>query len=136
MSGVALARPVSADLVDGTRNKTKRHWPSQCHTVALITVGLLNGGCSETPQTITHPDQMVYVDTATQTPLTLPIQATIPAPHPKTGKKTLVPGLYCPQCSAWYPAPPVEVWQRSGSPFKCPKGGHPMSPHGPRPPVE
>lgn len=91
------------------------------------------GGCSQ-PQTPTAPaTEMVYIDTATQKVLMLPVQTAIPATHPETGKKTLVPGLYCPECGKWYPAPPTEVLQRSASAYRCPKGGHPMSPNGPRP---
>lgn len=103
---------------------------------ALLMATVFVGGCSDQQQSVTNPNEMVYVDIATQTPLTLPVQSSIPAKHPKTGKKTLVPGLYCPECGCWYAAPPVEVLQRSASAFHCPQGGHPMSPNGPRPPVE
>lgn len=103
---------------------------------AFVVAAMLMSGCHQQQQSVANPNEMVYVDIATQTPMTLPVQASIPAAHPKTGKKTLVPGLYCPECGVWYPAPPVEVLQRTASAFHCPKGGHPMSPNGPRPPVE
>ncbi len=97
-------------------------------------VALLIIGCSPEQKSVADPNEMVYIDTVTKTVMTLPVQAVIPATHPQTGKKTLVPGLYCPQCGQWYPSPPVEVLQRTASAFHCPKGGHPMSPNGPRPP--
>ncbi|HET6425205.1 MAG TPA: hypothetical protein VFG20_16070 [Planctomycetaceae bacterium] len=90
-------------------------------------------GCGREPMAVVDTTQRVYVDTATQTALMLPIQEKVPAKHPQTGKNTLVPGLYCPQCGRWYPAPPMEVVQRTGTASRCPQGGHPMSPHGPSP---
>lgn len=90
-------------------------------------------GCGREPVAVVDTSRRVYVDIATQTALMLPIQDKTPAKHPQTGKNTLVPGLYCPQCGRWYPAPPLEVIQRSGTASRCPQGGHPMSPHGPEP---
>lgn len=93
----------------------------------------LISGCGHEPVVIADTSQRVYVDIATQKALMLPIQDKVPAKHPETGKNTLVPALYCPQCGRWYPAPPMEVVQRTGTASRCPQGGHPMSPHGPSP---
>lgn len=94
---------------------------------------VLIAGCSQQP-VVAEVQDRVYFDLATQQPITLPVQAaSLPAEHPQTGKKTLVSALYCPQCDRWYPSPPMEVVQRTGAASRCPKGGHSMSPHGPRP---
>ena len=90
-------------------------------------------GCGHEPVAVVDHTQRVYVDLATQKPLMLPVQDHVPAKHPETGKNTLMPGLYCPQCGRWYASPPTDVVQRTGSASRCPKGGHPMSPHGPAP---
>ena len=36
-----------------------------------------------------------------------------PAVDPKTGKSTLVQGMYCNKCQKWYPAPPREAAERT-----------------------
>ena len=43
-----------------------------------------------------------------------------PAKNPKTGRKTLVQGLYCSQCRKWYPAPPPEMAQQTPRGPTCP----------------
>jgi hypothetical protein len=47
--------------------------------------------------------------------------------HPGTGRATLAPAVYCPQCAVWQPAPPAE--RRYGNPqgLLCPKCKSPRS---------
>ncbi len=47
----------------------------------------------------------------------------MPAVNPKTGRRTLVQGLYCSQCQSWYPAPPAEMANQSPRGPTCPKDG-------------
>jgi hypothetical protein len=45
-----------------------------------------------------------------------------PAPviHPVTGRATLFPGLYCPQCEKWSPAFPMERLYGNPAMLNCP----------------
>ncbi len=76
--------------------------------------------------------QVVYVCTETGRPFVMPV-AQVPAKHPETGRNTLMPGLYCAQCRAWYPGPPFDVGQRNPNSLLCPKHRVPMVPRGPLP---
>lgn len=49
--------------------------------------------------------------------------APTPAMNPKTGRRTLMQGLYCSQCRKWYPAPPPEMAERSPRGPACPHDG-------------
>jgi hypothetical protein len=53
--------------------------------------------------------------------------------HPKTGRPTLMPGLYCEKCGTWRASPPLDVLQQSPSARLCPKDRSPMTTQGPRP---
>lgn len=105
------------------------------NTTVFVASVVLMVGCSQQQTTLAEVSDRVYFDIAMQQPMTLPVQMEIPAKHPQTGKKTIVPALYCPQCGRWYASPPAEVLQRSAAAYRCPKGGHPMSPNGTRPPA-
>lgn len=96
---------------------------------------MLFAGCGPTGAAPVET-QMVYVDTADHRVLLMPQQPTTPAVSPVTGKRTLVPGLYCAECRRWYASPPPEVLQRSTAAYRCPRGGHPMRPDGPPPDTE
>jgi hypothetical protein len=56
--------------------------------------------------------------------------------HPRTGKPTLVPGLYCQQCQKWRASPPVEVLQQSPAASVCPIHKAAMTNTGPAPTAE
>lgn len=88
---------------------------------------------TSTPVEDPHVGQMVYIDTATGTPFAANISRETPAIHPDTGKRTLVPALYCATCKQWYPAPPLEVLQRNPAAGKCPKGHGKLATEGPWP---
>lgn len=101
--------------------------------ICLVTSAAI--GCSGAPPPVLDPldGQTVFVDTVTGK--AFPGQPTeeLPAIHPQTGKRTLMPGLYCAKCQAWYPSPPLEVRQREPKSLRCPKTGELMTPHGPPP---
>lgn len=113
-----------------TVSNTIRHDRVLLMAICLATC---SAGCGREPVAVVDHEHRVYVDLPTQKPWMLPVQDHVPAKHPETGKNTLMPGLYCPQCGRWYASPPVDVVQRTGSASRCPKGGHAMSPHGPAP---
>lgn len=53
--------------------------------------------------------------------------------HPRTGKTTLMPGLYCAQCGKWRASPPLAVLQQSESARQCPVHHVPLQCEGPLP---
>ena len=91
-------------------------------------------GCSDAPKA---PDEtasrMVYVDLKTRSPLVQPSTDEVPAVHPETGQRTLMPGLYCSSCERWHPAPAFETLQRTPGAARCPKTGTPLTLDGPWP---
>lgn len=98
---------------------------------------LLLSGCGNAPRpTGIAEEQWVFVDTATRKTFLGQPTAELPAIHPETGKRTLMPGLYCPRCQEWYPAPPLEVRQRNPESLRCPKSGDLMTAEGPVPTAE
>ena len=76
---------------------------------------------------------MVYVDTATMQPMVHDVATSFPAMHPKTGKPTLSPALFCPTCKKWYPAPAVDQINRVPGAGQCPKDKTPLTADGPWP---
>ena len=65
---------------------------------------------------------------------TFPMRAKAsPEKHPRTGRLTLMPGLYCTKCGVWRASPPLDVLQQDPSARLCPKDRTPMSVAGPAP---
>lgn len=103
----------------------------QCWIVVGI-VGCL-AGCGESAPAPSAPQKMVYVDAETMQPLVHDVVTAFPAKHPKTGKPTLRPALYCPTCQKWYPVPPPEEISRTPGGGKCPKDKTTLIADGPWP---
>lgn len=106
-------------------------------SLGLIVFGLmacLIGGCSDAPRT-SDPvmGAIVYVDLETQLPVVQLATNDIPAVHPETGERTLMPGLYCPKCQRWHPAPAFDKLQHIPGAAVCPADGTPMTTDGPWP---
>ncbi len=51
----------------------------------------------------------------------------VPQIHPDTQRGTLFPGLYCPQCQTWKPAPPIDRLHRQPEMLNCPACQTPRS---------
>ena len=79
------------------------------------------------------PDTMVYVDSETRQPVVAERSAETPAVHPDTGRRTLMPGLFCTTCQKWHPAPPLEELQRNPEARQCPTCKGPLTADGPTP---
>jgi hypothetical protein len=77
--------------------------------------------------------QMVYFDLRTRSPVVSAESEMLPAVHPVTGERSLMPGLYCSACGEWHPAPPVEELQRNPRARQCPQCGGAMTADGPWP---
>ena len=86
--------------------------------LSLLLLCLISG-CGETPQP--EEERVVYVDRKTKEVFILEDSFETPAVNPKTGKRTLLRGLYCPECEKWYAVPPLEVIRRNPKSVFCPK---------------
>ena len=101
----------------------------------LACMGIAAGfsiGCGDTTATSSIENRTAYVCRESAQIVVAAVQAT-PAVHPETGRRTPMPALYCPQCRQWYPAPPLEVLQRSPGAAVCPKHKTPLRGSGPLP---
>ena len=76
--------------------------------------------------------EIVYVCRETGEMFPLRAKAS-PEKHPRTGRFTLMPGLYCAKCRAWRASPALEVLQQNPSARLCPKDKSPMTIDGPPP---
>jgi hypothetical protein len=101
--------------------------------VALVAVLATFGGCGRHGTDSARSAPIVYVDRETQQPVVLTGAVDAPAVNPQTGRRTLMPGLYCPQCQAWHPTPPLEVLQRDPAARRCPECRSPLTSDGPSP---
>ena len=99
----------------------------------LAPICILLSGCGSETEALSESGKMVFVDTETMNPMVLPTTDSVPAVNPETGRRTLMPGLFCSDCMAWYPAPPVEQVNRQPGSALCPKTGTPLVADGPRP---
>lgn len=94
---------------------------------------ILSGCGSPTSPSESNAGRMVYVDTATMQPLVHDVATSFPAMHPKTGQPTLRPGLYCPTCKKWYPAPDFDLINRVPGSGLCPQDKTALTTDGPWP---
>ena len=101
----------------------------------LSTTGLLIlCGCAPGEnESATAVNQMVYVDLQTRDAVVSEQTDVIPAVHPVTGERSLMPGLYCDECEQWHPAPPIDELQRNPDARQCPRCRIAMSADGPWP---
>jgi hypothetical protein len=104
-------------------------------TARMLVCGLLAvpSGCADDGASMTAPAEVVFVDLETKQPVLAPPAGDVPAPHPETGRRTLMPGLYCAHCQAWHAAPPLEELQRNPEARKCPVCGGAQTAEGPVP---
>ena len=79
------------------------------------------------------PGKMVFVDTKTMAPVVRSVADSLPAANPATGKRTLMPGLYCSTCQKWYPVPPPDEINRRPNAALCPETQEPLISDGPWP---
>ncbi len=124
-----------------TRTRPGRHTECACYRAspswraALLLLAVLAVGCeqSSAPTADTAVKEMLYVDTQTGTAVIAPAASELPALHPTTGTRTLMPGLYCPTCRKWYATPPIEQINRIPGAGNCPQHKTPLTLHGPWP---
>ena len=107
---------------------------AHCRLAWFIAFCSILSGCGgSAPPSESNAGRMVYVDTATMQPLVYDVATIFPAAHPKTGKPTLRPALYCPTCKKWFPAPDLELINRVPGAGQCPKDKTALTTDGPWP---
>ncbi len=90
-------------------------------------------GCSGEPEAADdRSGLMVYVDLETKAAI-VAAEGEAPVAHPVTGRRTLMPALYCPKCQRWRPAPALDNLQRTGTALVCPADQTPLTLEGPWP---
>ena len=80
-----------------------------------------------------EPPTIVFVDVKTGETVSLPATSEVPVVNPDTGKRTLMPAMYCETCAKWYPVPPAEQLNRARGAGTCPKHKTPLKAQGPMP---
>ncbi|WP_437203607.1 hypothetical protein [Planctomicrobium sp. SH664] len=103
--------------------------PVRCVLLILLAMAGCQGG---TPVDTGEPP-LVLVDNKTGEVFVAQQLPAIPAPHPQSGTKTLMPGMYCSRCRVWHVVPPVEVRQHHPEAARCPKSKTPLAMTGPVP---
>lgn len=101
----------------------------------VVAVPALFVGCGglESSDMEGREGKMVYVDTVTKEATVMEIAATFPAVQPLTGKRTLMPAMYCEKCAQWHAVPPPDQINRTPGAASCPKTGTPLTLDGPWP---
>ncbi len=104
-----------------------------CGCVVLCAAAVAGCGTSEPATPTGKEGKMVYVDTVTKKAQVMEVAEAFPAVQPLTGKRTLMPGMYCPKCSTWHPVPPPDQINRTPRATVCPKTGAALTVDGPWP---
>jgi hypothetical protein len=100
----------------------------------IIPLLLLAAGCGgESEAKSAAQAQRVYFDSETKQAVAADMSPDIPALNPKTGRRTLMPALYCATCQQWHAAPPLAELQRNPKARMCPKCKGPLTADGPLP---
>ena len=100
--------------------------------VLLMLLSLV--GCSKETRTQAHQSGVqVAFDQQSQHAFTVDVRVVLPVTNPANPRSQLKPALYCRSCEKWYPAPPLEVINRTSGAGKCPKTGELLSGDGPLP---
>ena len=100
----------------------------------LLAIVVLSGtiSCKDLSGDESAVADVVYLCRETNEMVTAPPQTT-PAVNPRTGRPTLVRGLYCEKCRKWRAVPPRDVYAGNPLSWPCPRHRQPMSPDGPLP---
>ena len=99
---------------------------------AMLLAGLSGCGAPDEVETAVV-QRAVYVDTKTLKAVVCDVVKDPPAVNPVTGKRTLMPALYCPKCLRWHPLPPLDQINRTPNATKCSKTGATLTADGPWP---
>jgi hypothetical protein len=90
-------------------------------------------GCGGDTSADTLATQQVYFDRESASAVIADAGLKTPAVNPATGRRTLMPALYCGRCRAWRAAPPLEEAQRNPQARQCVQCRGPLSAEGPLP---
>jgi hypothetical protein len=109
------------------------HMKSVVCRVAMWLVAASFVGCGGGTEEASDVDRMVYFDTKTKTAVVAEVSDETPALNLTTGRKTLMPALYCPKCESWHSVPPLDQINRIPGATKCRKTGADLTFEGPWP---
>lgn len=102
--------------------------------IGMSVLALSLVGCGRSTEVATDATpRAVYVDTTTMQAVVSDLVTDPPAVNPATGKRTLMPALYCPTCRAWHPVPPPDQINRAAGASTCRKTGAALTADGPWP---
>lgn len=105
-----------------------------CHrSVCLVIASLMIAGCNGESPVASRELPAVYVDVETGQPVTAPASRSAPVVNPATGRRTLMPALYCARCARWRAVPPLDEFQRSPQARRCAQCQSALTDDGPRP---
>ncbi|REK25395.1 MAG: hypothetical protein DWQ41_12205 [Planctomycetota bacterium] len=97
----------------------------------MLLTAVTLAGCAGGRDAAEQANQIVYIDGETQSTIVADVTDDLPAVHPQTGRRTLMPGLYCNSCDTWHSSPPIEVLQRNPAARQCPACRSPLTNTGP-----
>lgn len=97
--------------------------------VCLIVCGCNSDSSSDSAEALVQ----VAFDQQSKQAFAVDVRAVLPVPNPTNPRSQLKPALYCPTCQKWYPAPPLDVINRTSGAGKCPKTGNLLTGEGPIP---
>ena len=100
---------------------------------ALLLSAMIAGCGGDSAAESSETMQRVYFDIKTKRAVVAAASTETPAVHPETGRRTLMPALYCGQCAAWRAAPPLQELQRNPDARLCRKCKGPLTADGPLP---
>ena len=92
-----------------------------CLTLAFLSVSVLLGCSNDRSEQATEATVQVAFDSMSKESFVVPGSLVLPHPNPTNPKSQLKPALYCRDCGRWYPAPPLEVVNRTQGAGKCPR---------------
>ncbi len=101
--------------------------------VLVAATALVGCGGSEPSSLTGREGRMVYVDTVTKKATVMEVADSFPATNPDTGKRTLMPAMYCEKCGKWHAVPPLDQINRKPRATQCPKTGAALTTDGPWP---
>jgi hypothetical protein len=128
-------------LRDGTTFAQRWSWFARSDEVNIrhrvFAMLLFAAGCgADTAADQAVESKRVYWDAETRGPVAADVSAESPAVHPATGRRTLMPALYCARCNEWRAVPPLAEVQRNPKSRICAKCKGSLVADGPPPPSE
>ena len=92
--------------------QSQRVWRLVAIHLCLAWITVVSSGCTGSTDAVQPLADMVFVCKESGEVFIGQPRPT-PAPHPETGRETVMPGLYSPAKKTWIAGPPLETLQRA-----------------------